>query len=106
VTTEWVGHTDFAEVPVAAYGIVLLAAALAYYLLQSTIIQHQRPESLLAKAVGNDVKGKLSPALYIAGIALCFVNHWIGIAVYTAVALMWLVPDRRVERTLTTAAAD
>jgi len=100
VTTEWTSASHFAEVPVAVYGIVLLAAALAYYLLQTVIIRHQQPDSLLARAIGSDFKGKASPLFYILGIALAFVNPWIGVALYVAVACMWLVPDRRVERTL------
>jgi uncharacterized membrane protein len=104
VTTEWTGSTHFDEVPVAVYGIVLLAAALAYYLLQSVIIHHQRPDSLLARAIGRDLKGKASPLFYIAGVGLAFVSPWISIGLYVAVALMWLIPDRRVERTLTASA--
>jgi uncharacterized membrane protein len=101
VTTEWTSSTDFAEIPVAVYGIVLVAAALAYYLLQTLIIRHQRPDSLLARAVGADLKGKLSPVIYILGIIFAFVDRWISVALYVAVALIWLIPDRRVERTLT-----
>ena len=82
------------------YGIVLLAAAIAYYLLQLAIIRDQGPDSVLQRAVGGDIKGKLSPALYALGIGLAFVQHWLAIAIYTLVALIWLVPDRRVERTL------
>jgi uncharacterized membrane protein len=101
VTTEWTSSTDFAEIPVAVYGIVLVAAALAYYLLQTLIIRHQRPDSLLARAVGADLKGKLSPAIYVLGIVFAFVDRWISVALYVAVALIWLIPDRRVERAIT-----
>jgi uncharacterized membrane protein len=103
VTTEWTGRTDYAAVPVAVYGIVLLAAAIAYYILQTMIIRHQRPDSLLEQAVGADTKGKISPVLSAAGIALAFVDHWISVAIYVLVALIWLIPDRRVERVLTAA---
>jgi uncharacterized membrane protein len=100
VATGWMGENHFATVPTAAYGIVLLADACAYYLLQTLIIRRQGPGSVLAAAVGGDVKGKVSPALYSAGIALSFADRWLGVAVFVVVALMWLVPDRRVERTV------
>jgi uncharacterized membrane protein len=98
--TAWLGENHVAAVPAAAYGIVLLVAALAFYGLQRAIIRDQGSGSLVGGAVGRDLKGKLSPLLYASGIALSFVNAWLGIAVYAGVALMWLVPDRRVERTL------
>ena len=103
-TTAWMGENSFAAVPAAAYGFVLLAAALAYYALQSAIIRDQGEASLVAAAVGHDWKGKVSPLLYVSGIALSFVSSWPAIAVYTGVALMWLVPDRRLERTVARAA--
>jgi len=96
--TGWMSENDFPPVPTAAYGIVLLAAALAYYILQATLLRACGPDSLLATAVGRDAKGKLSPLLYCLGIGLSFANRWLGIAVYVLVALIWLVPDRRVER--------
>jgi uncharacterized membrane protein len=99
-TTAWLGENHLAPVPVAAYGIVLLAAALAYYALERVIIRDQGSGSLVAAAVGRDLKGKVSPFFYAAGIGLCFVVPWVGVALYTVVALMWLVPDRRFERTL------
>ena len=99
-TTAWMGEHHFAPTPAAAYGIVLLACALAYYLLQSAIIYDQRDEPVLARAVGDDWKGKLSPLIYIAGIGLCFVERWLGVAMYVLAALIWLIPDRRVERAL------
>jgi uncharacterized membrane protein len=99
-TTAWLGENHLAPVPVAAYGIVLLAAALAYYALERVIIRDQGSGSLVAAAVGRDLKGKVSPFFYAAGIGLCFVVPWAGVALYTVVALMWLVPDRRFERTL------
>jgi uncharacterized membrane protein len=97
-TTAWMSENDFAPVPTAAYGIVLLAAAVAYYLLQWTLLRVEGQRGVLAHAIGTDVKGKLSPLLYCLGIALILVNRWLTIAVYVVVALMWLVPDRRVER--------
>lgn len=97
------GENHFAKVPVAAYGIDLLGAALAYYALQTTIIRTQGRESLLATAIGHDLKGKASPVLYVAGIALASVNRWLAVAAYVVVALMWLIPDRRLERTVATA---
>jgi uncharacterized membrane protein len=99
-TTGWLGENHFATVPAAVYGIVLLAAALAYFGLQSAIIHDQGPGSLLATAIGRDLKGKASPLLYATGIGLSFVNRWLGMAVFVGVALMWLVPDRRLERIL------
>lgn len=99
-TTAWMGQNHFAAVPTAAYGIDLLAAALAYYALQKTITRDQGEESLLATAVGRDLKGKVSPLLYASGIGLSFLNDWLAVAVYAGVALMWLVPDRRLERTI------
>jgi uncharacterized membrane protein len=99
-TTGWMGENHFAKIPVAAYGIVLLAAALAYYGLQTAIIRTQGPESALAAAIGPDLKGKVSPLLYVAGVILAFVDRWAAVVVYIVVALIWLIPDRRVERTL------
>ena len=96
--TGWMSENHFPPAPTAAYGIVLLAAALAYYLLQTALLRAGGHNSLLAAAIGRDVKGKLSPALYCLGIGLSFANRWLGIAVYVIVALMWLAPDRRVER--------
>ena len=98
-TTGWMGETDFATEPAAAYGIVALGAAIAYYILQSLIIRSQGPDSKLAAAIGDDLKGKASPILYISAILLAYVNNWIAVALYTFVAIMWLVPDRRIETT-------
>ena len=100
-TTAWLGENHFAATPAAGYGIVLLAAALAYYGLQTAIIRDQGSRSVVATAVGRDVKGKLSPLLYVAGIGLSFASRWAAVAIYAGVALMWLVPDRRLERTIT-----
>jgi uncharacterized membrane protein len=99
-TTGWMGENHFATIPVAVYGIVLLAAALAYFALQTCIIRSQGADSQLAAAVGTDLKGKMSPVLYTAGVGLAFVNRWIAVSIYVAVALLWLIPDRRVERTV------
>jgi uncharacterized membrane protein len=101
-TTAWMSENHFPPIPTAVYGIVLLAAAIAYYVLQMTLMRAAGDGSLLAAAVGRDLKGKLSPVLYCLGIGLCFANRWAGIAVYIVVALMWLVPDRRVERVVAT----
>jgi uncharacterized membrane protein len=97
-TTGWMGENHFAPLPAAVYGFVLLMAAIAYFILQQRIIASQGEGSILKKAVGGDWKGKLSPVLYLAGIALAFVSQWIAIAIYVIVALMWLLPDRRIER--------
>jgi uncharacterized membrane protein len=99
-TTAWMGTTDFDKVPVAAYGVASVAAAIAYFVLQTTIVRRLGPESAFAAALGRDLKGKLSPALYVAGILSAPLNRWVALSFYVAVALMWLVPDRRVERSL------
>ena len=99
-TTAWIGENHLAPTPVAVYGFVLLMAAIAYYILQRTIIAQQGRGSLLAAAIGNDWKGKLSPVLYFAAIPFAFVSPWISIGLYVFVALLWLVPDRRIERAL------
>jgi uncharacterized membrane protein len=96
-TTGWMGENHFAPVPTAVYGAVLLAAAVAYFVLQSTLLAAEGPRSRLARAVGNDLKGKISPLLYAAAIPLAFVREWIADALYVTVALIWLVPDRRIE---------
>lgn len=95
--TAWMGENEFEKVPMAVYGIVSLLAAIAYYILQLTIISHQGPQSKLKAAIGDDLKGKASPVLYTAGIAFSFVNPWISLGFYVFVALMWLIPDRRIE---------
>ena len=100
LATEWMGTTWPAALPTAAYGVVLLLAAVAYTALQATIIARQGEHSRLAEAVGRDRKGKLSLALYAAAVPLAFVHPWIAAALYVAVGLIWLVPDRRIERTL------
>jgi uncharacterized membrane protein len=99
-TTGWMGENHFAALPAAAYGVVLLMAALAYWILQQRIIASQGEGSVLKKAIGNDWKGRLSPVLYVAAIALAFLSPWISMAIYVFVALTWIVPDRRIERVL------
>ena len=98
--TGWVGENHLAALPTAAYGFVLLMAGVAYKILQQTIIAHQGRNSLLAKAVGGDWKGNLSPVLYLAAIPLAFLSIWIAVCLYVFVALLWFVPDRRIERVL------
>ena len=100
VTTAWAGQTHLAPTPVAVYGLVLLLAAVAYYILQRTIIVQQGRNSLLAAAIGRDWKGKISPLCYFAAIPLAFVSVWIAAGLYLLVAFIWLVPDRRIERML------
>jgi uncharacterized membrane protein len=95
--TTWMGENHFASFPTAVYGVVLFASAIAYTILQSRIIAQEGPHSRLAVAVGRDVKGKISACLYLAAIPLAFVHELIADAIYVAVALIWLVPDRRIE---------
>jgi uncharacterized membrane protein len=98
--TGWMGENHFAPTPTALYGVVLLMAAIAYYVLEQTIIRAQGPDSILKKAVGRDLKGKLSPVLYILAIASTPLSTSISEAIYVAVALIWLIPDRRIENVL------
>jgi uncharacterized membrane protein len=98
--TGWMGENDFSPAPTALYGVVLLLAAIAYWVLQRVIIASQGDNSLLANAIGSDVKGKLSPLLYAVAIPSAFLEQWIAGGLYVLVALMWLVPDRRIERVL------
>jgi uncharacterized membrane protein len=98
--TGWMGENHFTAIPSALYGGVLLMAAIAYYILQNLIINVQGRTSKLAQAIGADLKGKLSPVLYALGIAVSFYRPWIAGCIYILVALMWLVPDRRLERAL------
>jgi uncharacterized membrane protein len=96
--TGWMGENHFAPVPTAAYGVVLLFSAIAYWILQRAILAREGPRSLLAIAVGGDVKGKVSPVLYAIAIPLALVWPAIAGALYVAVALIWLIPDSRIER--------
>lgn len=98
--TGWMGENHFEAAPMALYGAVLLMAAIAYFILQYTIIFSQGPNSLLAKAIGSDFKGKISPILYAIAIPVAFYTPWISITLYILVALMWLIPDRRIERVI------
>jgi TMEM175 potassium channel family protein len=100
-TTAWVGENNFAPQPVALYGIVLLLASIAYFILVRVLIRLHGRVSLLAQAIGNDVKGKVSPALYLVAILVALLAPRVSFAIYVLVAVMWLVPDRRIERTLT-----
>jgi len=96
--TGWMGENNFAPIPTALYGVVLLAAAIAYVILQQVIIAVQGEPSLLAAAIGGDLKGRLSPIIYVVAIPSAFVHQWISEALYVLGALIWLIPDRRIER--------
>lgn len=96
-TTSWVGEHGGAPVPTAVYGLVLLMSAIAFYVMERVIVAAQGADSPLQRAIGRDLKGKLSPFVYLSGVALAFVTPAISYALYAGVALMWLVPDRRVE---------
>ena len=98
--TGWMGENHFAAGPTALYGVVLLMAAIAYYILQRTILARQGHGSLLAQAIGSDLKGKISPVLYLIAIPSAFVHQWIAGALYVLVALIWIIPDRRIERVI------
>ncbi len=98
--TGWMGENRFASLPTAIYGVAMLMPAAAWYLLQIAINRSHGAASLLAKALGSDIKGKVSPILYLLGIALAFLSPWISVAIYALVAAIWLVPDRRIEHAL------
>jgi len=98
--TGWMGGSDFARLPTATYGVVLFLAGTAYYILQHVIISSQGAGSLLATAIGRDLKGKISPVVYAVAIPLAFASPLAANALYVAVAGLWLVPDRRIERAL------
>jgi uncharacterized membrane protein len=98
--TAWMGENHFAQRPVALYGVVMLMSGVAYYILTLTIQRHHGPDSALRAAVGRDFKGQMSLVIYLAAIALSFVNRWLALACYVGVALWWLIPDRRIERGL------
>jgi uncharacterized membrane protein len=100
VGTGWMGDHPFAPVPAAVYGVILLCAAIAYTILQTTIVWRHGPTSVLATAVGKDLKGKVSLAMYVAAIAAACLLPWLAYALYVLVALIWLVPDRRIEEKL------
>lgn len=98
--TGWMDQSHFAARPTAVYGFVLLMAAIAYWYLQRNILRLEGPSSALHREIGTDLKGKISPFLYLAGIGLAFVKPWLGCTLYVFVAAMWIVPDRRIERAL------
>ena len=97
-TTGWMDENHFAAVPVAAYGVVLLCTAVAYYILTRVLLATHGADSLVARGLGSDRKGRISVAIYVAAIALAFVHAWMALALYATVALIWLIPDRRFER--------
>jgi uncharacterized membrane protein len=101
-TTGWMGENHFTAMPTALYALVLLMAAIAYLLLQQTIIRAQGPDSVLKKAIGRDWKGKLSPVLYVIAIVAALRSPWIAQVILVIAALIWLIPDRRIEKTLAT----
>lgn len=96
--TGWMGENNFAPATVALYGVDLLMAAIAYYILQILILRIHGADSLLSKAIGRDFKGKISPVLYVIAIAASFINEWISGGIYVLVAMIWLIPDKRIER--------
>jgi len=99
-TTRWMSESHLAPLPTAAYGVVLLMAAIAYTILALAIVRHEGPTSKLAAAMGRDVKGKISLGAYLAAVPLAFVNPWIAVAMYALVAGIWLIPDPRIESQL------
>lgn len=98
--TAWVGENQFAPIPVALYGVILLFAAVAYFILTKTLIDHHGKDSSLAIALGKDFKGKISIVIYALAIVISLINSWLASALYILVAIMWLIPDRRIERTI------
>src|SRR5450830_1706905 len=98
--TGWMGENHFAELPTALYGVVLLMAGIAYYILSRSLIRMHGDNSQLAQAIGNDVKGKLSVAAYAIAIPLSFANRWLALGMYVLVAIMWLIPDSRIEKVI------
>jgi uncharacterized membrane protein len=98
--TAWMGQSDFANWPVALYGMVLLLSAIAYYMLSQVLVTVHGDDSVLASAVGRDMKGIASLMIYTAAVGIAFVNAWVAVALYVLVAMIWLVPDRRIEKKL------
>ena len=96
-TTAWMGENNFKQMPMALYGIVLLMAAIAYFILQKQIIKNHGTDSILARAIGKDYKGKISPILYALAIGSCWINQWMAAFIYILVTFIWLIPDRRIE---------
>jgi len=95
--TAWMGENHFAPLPVCLYGVNLLLCAIAYYILQLTILREHGKDSLLQRAIGRDLKGKLSPLIYLVAVPMAFVNEWVSGILYVVVAAMWLIPDKRIE---------
>ncbi|QMU31193.1 TMEM175 family protein [Adhaeribacter radiodurans] len=95
--TGWIGENHFAPIPMAFYGVVLFMSSIAYWLLQNRIIQNHDPEFILTKAIGKDIKGKISPVLYFTAICSTYFGSWIAGSIYVLVAFMWLIPDKRIE---------
>jgi len=104
--TNWMGENPFTAWPVAVYGTVLMFAGVAYYILARALIAHHGQDSALARALGPDVKGKISVLFYAMAISLAFVNPWVSCAIYVLVAVMWLIPDRRIEKILAESTPD
>jgi len=100
LVTGWIGESSFAQNPMALYGFILLMDAIAFYILQLQIIKSQGPDSILAKAIGKDLKGKISPILYVIGIICSWISIWISGAIFILVALIWLIPDKRIEKVI------
>ena len=99
-TTSWMGENDFAPLPTATYGAVMFMAAIAYWILVQAILSHECKRSKLGKALRGDFKGKISIVLYAVAVPMAFVSQWISGALYATVALLWLIPDRRIEKTV------
>jgi uncharacterized membrane protein len=98
--TGWMGENHFAVYPVFCYGGVLFMCAIAYYILAQTLVRHHREDSAIVRAIGSDFKGKISLVIYISALALVFVNSWIAFGLYIVVAVIWFIPDRRIEKAL------
>ncbi|MEM5368257.1 TMEM175 family protein [Paraburkholderia azotifigens] len=96
-TTHWIGESHLAAWPTALYGLDLVMCAVAYFILAHVLIRHHGPDSTIARALGSDVKGKLSVVVYLAGVVFAFITPWVSAVLYTLCAFMWLVPDRRIE---------
>jgi uncharacterized membrane protein len=99
--TRWMGESHFASLPTAVYGVLMILASIAYTILQHGLMALQGPDSRLARAIGSDMKGRVSLAAYVLAIPAAFIRPWIACAVYAGVAMVWLIPDRRIEKTLT-----
>lgn len=104
--TGWMGENNFASEPVALYGVVLLLSAIAYFILVRVLIRLHGQDSVLGRAIGGDLKGKISPVIYFAAIPVALVAPWMAFALYVLVAIIWLVPDRRIEKTLTSSSGE